>query len=142
MWARPCNGILRFWTKALFENTLHLATHRTRPENYSPMTTISKDSKLVTPINVFTVEPDRQQQLVDLLIQATETSMRYVPGFVSANIHRSFDGTKVANYAQWRSVEDFEAMLKNPVAIPHIEQASTLGTFEPGLYEVVSAYPE
>jgi quinol monooxygenase YgiN len=106
------------------------------------MTTISKDSKLVTLINVFTVEPDRQQQLVDLLIQATETSMRYVPGFVSANIHRSFDGTKVANYAQWRSVEDFEAMLKNPVAIPHIKQASALGTFEPGLYEVVSAYPK
>ena len=105
------------------------------------MTTISKDNQLVTLINVFTVEADKQQQLVDLLIQATETSMRHLPGFVSANIHRSFDGTKVANYAQWRSVEDFAAMLKNPAAIPHIKQATALATFEPGLYEVVSAYP-
>lgn len=60
---------------------------------------------------------------------------------MSANIHRSFDGGKVANYAQWRSVEDFEAMLKNPAAIPHIKQATVLARFEPGLYEVVNTYP-
>jgi len=101
------------------------------------MTTINKDNKLVTLINVFTVEPAKQQELVDLLIHATETSMRQLPGFISANIHRSLDGTKVANYAQWRSVEDFEAMQKNPAAKPHMEQAAALAKFEPGLYEVV-----
>jgi hypothetical protein len=26
-----------------------------------------------------------------------------MPEFVSANIHKSVDGTRVANYAQWRS---------------------------------------
>ena len=101
------------------------------------MTTIDKANKLVTLINVFTVEPSKQQQLVDILISATETSMRHLPGFISANIHRSLDGTKVANYAQWRSVEDFEAMQKNPAAEPHMEQAAALAEFEPGLYEVV-----
>ena len=83
------------------------------------MTAIDKNNKLVTLINIFTVEPAKQQQLVDLLIQATETSMRHLPGFISANIHRSLDGTKVANYAQWRSVEDFQVMQKNPAAKPH-----------------------
>lgn len=63
------------------------------------MTTISKDNRYVTLINVFTVEPDRQQQLVDLLIHATETAMRHLPGFISANIHRGLDGRKVVNYA-------------------------------------------
>jgi len=101
------------------------------------MTTISKENKLVNLINVFSVEPARQQQLVDLLVHATETAMRHLPGFISANIHRSLDGKKVVNYAQWRSVEDFEAMLKNPAAKPHTEQAAALGEFEPGLYEVV-----
>ena len=101
------------------------------------MTTIEKDNKLVTLINIFSVEPAKQQQLVDLLIQATETSMRHLPGFISANIHRSLDGTKVANYAQWRSVEDFQAMQKNPAAKPHMEKAAALAKFEPGLYEVV-----
>jgi antibiotic biosynthesis monooxygenase (ABM) superfamily enzyme len=51
------------------------------------MTAIDKNNKLVTLINIFTVEPAKQQQLVDLLIQATETSMRHLPGFISANIH-------------------------------------------------------
>ena len=101
------------------------------------MTTIDKDNKLVTLINIFTVVPAKQQQLVDLLIHATETSMRQLPGFISANIHRSLDGTKVANYAQWRSVEDFQAMQKNAAAKPHMEQSAALAKFEPGLYEVV-----
>ena len=104
---------------------------------HASMTTIDKDSKLVTLINIFTVEPAKQQQLVDLLIHATDTSMRQLPGFISANIHRSLDGTKVANYAQWRSVADFQAMQKNPAAKPHMEQAAALAKFEPGLYEVV-----
>lgn len=97
----------------------------------------SSPNKLVTLINVFTVEPAKQQQLVDLLVHATEAAMRHVPGFASANIHRNLDGKKVVNYAQWRSVEDFEAMQKNPAAKPHMEQAAALAKFEPGLYEVV-----
>ena len=38
------------------------------------MTTISKDDKLVTFINVFTVEPSNQQQLVELLTHVTDRS--------------------------------------------------------------------
>jgi quinol monooxygenase YgiN len=69
------------------------------------MTTISKDAKPVTFINVFTVEPANQQRLVDLLAHATLASVRHSPGFVSATLHRSLDGTKVAMYAQWRTIE-------------------------------------
>ncbi len=90
------------------------------------MTTISRDNKVVTLINVFTVEPAKQQQLVDLLVHATGTAMRHAPGFVTANIHRSLDGTKVVNYARWRGAEDFEAVQKNPAAKPHMEQAAAL----------------
>jgi heme-degrading monooxygenase HmoA len=60
-----------------------------------------------------------------------------LPGFISANIHRSLDGTKVVNYAQWRRREDFEAMLQSSAAIPHLQQAAQLAAFEPHLYEVV-----
>lgn len=54
-----------------------------------------------------------QRALIDLLDRATENVMRKQPGFISANIHRSLDGTRVANYAQWRSKADLEAMQKN-----------------------------
>jgi quinol monooxygenase YgiN len=104
------------------------------------MTTISKDAKLVTLINVFTVEPANQRHLVELLARATESSVRHAPGFVSATLHRSLDGTRVTMYAQWRTIEDYEAMRRNPAPAPFLQQALALARFEPGIYEVVESY--
>ena len=101
------------------------------------MTTISTRQDVVTLINVFTVAPENQQRLLDLLVEATESVMNRLPGFVSANLHTSLDGTKVTNYAQWRSREDFEAMLQNPEAMMHMREAGRIAEgFEPHLYEV------
>ena len=47
--------------------------------------------KLVTLINVFTVEPANQRPLLELLRLATETSVRHASGFISAILHRSLD---------------------------------------------------
>lgn len=43
----------------------------------------SDENKYLTLINVFTVDPLNQQQLVDLLSLATETGIRKMPGFIS-----------------------------------------------------------
>src|SRR4051794_11042036 len=90
------------------------------------MVTISKSTEVVTLINVFTVEPSKQQRLVEMLVEATETVMQDLPGFVSATIHASLDGTRVTNYAQWRRREDFEAMLQNPAALVHMQPIAAL----------------
>ena len=101
------------------------------------MPEISQRGDVVTLINVFTVAPENQQRLLDLLIEATESVMNKQPGFVSANLHKSLDGTKVVNYAQWRRREAFEAMLENPEAIVHMKEAEKIAEkFEPHLYEV------
>jgi heme-degrading monooxygenase HmoA len=101
------------------------------------VTVISGEADVVTLINVFTVEPENQQRLVDLLLEATGEVMNGLPGFVSANIHRSLDGTRVVNYAQWRSREAFEAMLENPEAAAHMRRAAEISeNVEPRLYEV------
>src|SRR5258708_5111476 len=104
------------------------------------MTTISKDAKLVILINVFTVEPTNQQRLVGLLARATNTSVRHAPGFISSTLHRSLDGTKVTMYAQWRNVEDYEAMRRSPAPAPYLQEALTIAKFEPGMYEVVPSF--
>jgi quinol monooxygenase YgiN len=104
------------------------------------MTTISPNRKLVTLINVFTVEPKNQQILIELLARATETSVRHAPGFISATLHRGIDGTKVTMYAQWRSVEDYQAMRENPAPLPYLRQALAIAKFDPGMYEVVETY--
>lgn len=101
------------------------------------MTTISPENDVVTLVNVFTVEPEDQQRLVDLLVEATESVMNKRSGYVSANIHRGLDGRHVVNYAQWQNREDFEAMLRDPEARAHMGEVAKLATFEPYLYEVV-----
>ncbi len=43
-------------------------------------------------------------------------------------------------YAQWRSVEDYQAMRENPAPLPYLQQALAIAHFEPGMYEVVETY--
>ncbi len=104
--------------------------------NEEKLTKISKDANLVTLVNVFAVEPENQQLLVDLLVEATEDVMCKLPGFISANIHKSLDGKWVTNYAQWRSVEDFKAIFKNPEALSHMPAIGKIAKSEPVLYQV------
>ena len=101
-----------------------------------PSTTISTERDLFTLINVFTVEPENQQELIDVLVEATEV-MRTIDGFVSANVHKGRDGRRVVNYVQWRSEEHFERMLQDPRAVPHMQRAAELGSFDPIRSDVV-----
>ena len=105
------------------------------------MTTIDEGQSLVTLINVFDVSPDKADQLIAVLNEATRGVMRTMPGFVSANIHKSLDGARVINYAQWRSKADFEAMRSHPQAGPHMKAAAELAQkFDPTLCEVVAVH--
>jgi quinol monooxygenase YgiN len=104
------------------------------------MTTISTKSDVITLINVFTVEPEDQRRLIELLAEATEVSVRRAPGFVSASLHRSTDGTKVTMYAQWRSIDAYQAMRQDPDPLPFLQEALTIARFEPGIYEVVQTF--
>ena len=96
--------------------------------------------KPVTLINIFKVQPNEQQRLIELLTQATENSVRHAPGFVSARLHRSIDGTKVTMYAQWRSSRDYEAMRADPAPLPYLNEALKIASFEPGMYEIVQEF--
>ncbi len=104
------------------------------------MTTISKDAQLITLINVFTVDPSNQSQLVELLTQVTDTFVRRARGFISSSLHRSRDGTKVTMYAQWRSLDDYETMRRDRGATPYLQEALTIAKFEPGIYDVVESF--
>ena len=104
------------------------------------MTTISTKSSLITLINVFTVEPANQRRLIELLTEATDVSVRRAPGFVSASLHRSTDGTKVTMYAQWRSIDEYQAVRQDPAPLPFFQEALKIAKFEPGIYEVVETF--
>ena len=78
---------------------------------------IEMNKYIATLINVFTVDPSKQQQLIDALIETTKKVWRLQDGFVSASIHKSKDGKKVANYVQWKWKGAFDRRLDDPQAI-------------------------
>jgi quinol monooxygenase YgiN len=105
------------------------------------MAAITTHADHVTLINVFSVQPGRARELVDLLTAATEEVMQHIDGFISANIHLSTDGTRVVNYAQWRSAEAMQAMQQNPTAREHMVLCAEVADgFEPHLYTVESVH--
>ena len=101
------------------------------------MTTLDPTAGYVILINTFTVEPSKAEDLVSALSRATQEGMRQRPGFVSANLHVSLDKRHVTNYAQWRSQEDLDNMMKDPAARTHMQEIARLAiSFEPIYYEL------
>jgi len=103
-------------------------------------TVIRASDDIVTFINVLDVDPANQQKLVELLTEGTEKVMQYRPGFVSVNILASVDGTRVVNYAQWRSQDDIKATMSDPEAQDYARQAGALAQAKPQPYKVVSVH--
>ena len=98
------------------------------------MTTLDPKDNFATLINTFEVKPEDADKLIDILHEASAT-MRKLHGFVSANLHVSTDKTRVVNYVQWRTHGDFEAMLKNPEAQPHMKEAADVAeSYDPVFY--------
>ncbi|HEY1289757.1 MAG TPA: antibiotic biosynthesis monooxygenase family protein [Burkholderiales bacterium] len=91
---------------------------------------------VVVHINVFTVAPEKQQVLVDSLVETVNVAQK-VPGWLSASVHRSFDGTRVVNYVQYESHYAAQAVLRHLDAGGYLKRNTELGTVAPGQYEVV-----
>ena len=127
---------------SLQERNSSMATDPTLPaapdamDATKPLTTLDPGAGHLTIINTYMVAPDRAEELLDLLVRATETVGR-VPGFVSANFHLSLDRTQVVNYAQWQSREALVAAAANPEVMARIREAGQVAdSFAPVQYEL------
>ena len=100
------------------------------------MTIIGADCGIITQINTFDVPPGAQLGLIENLKKASLVA-RDEPGWLSVNIHRSIDGTKVVNYAQSDSVESAQAVIRRLTDAGFIDRNRDFGAAHPGLYEVV-----
>jgi antibiotic biosynthesis monooxygenase (ABM) superfamily enzyme len=98
---------------------------------------IEAKTNVVTQINVFDVEPENQQAMIDLLIESAEFC-RDIPGWISASIHRSPDGCRVVNYAQSESMETAQHIIDRLREKGYLERNKRLGVAHPGLYSVVA----
>jgi heme-degrading monooxygenase HmoA len=93
----------------------------------------------ITLVNVYTCQPERQDELMRLLDGLTRAASS-LPGFRSARLHRSLNGKQVVNYAEWDSVDHWRAMVRAPSVQPWMERVVALATFAPHVYGPAVVY--
>ncbi|WP_373051255.1 antibiotic biosynthesis monooxygenase family protein [Thalassovita aquimarina] len=105
------------------------------------MPTISQNSDFQTVITTFEMTPGTCQDLLDALSDAYENFISKQPGFISAGLYVNDAQTRIANYSQWRSREDFQAMLRSDEMRRRNREISGLcKTFEPVMYDVARSF--
>jgi len=110
------------------------------PASEARTTTLDPGAGYVTIINTYVVAPERAEALLEMLVRATEETLRQVPGFVSANFHLNLDRTRLVNYAQWQSREAIAAAGTDPRVAARIREAGEIAdSFTPVLYELRSS---
>ena len=105
------------------------------------MPTIEANTEVVTQINIFTVPEGGQQALIDFLTEAAKFASS-TPGWISASVHRSRDGTRVVNYAQSENIEAARRIIDRLREGGWLERNKALGEAHPGLYDVVFTLEE
>lgn len=78
------------------------------------MTTTNQHNSEIILINIFNVEPEKQQSAAKKITDIYKDFVSKQPGFISARVQKSLDGTRVAATAQWASQEALTGMQRNP----------------------------
>ena len=80
-------------------------------------------------INLLKVKPGKQDALIALLKQNTDTVIRTLPGWKTTRLIAANDGAGVVIYSEWESRADVEAMRSDPrmkAYFPKITELATL----------------
>jgi quinol monooxygenase YgiN len=101
------------------------------------MTEIVPGAGYATFINTFRCDPPHQDEVVAINIDIVDQVATHFPGFISAAVHRSSDGTRVFNYLQWESAAHLAAMQRSPEFQAIAGRFAGLIEFEPHQCEVV-----
>jgi quinol monooxygenase YgiN len=100
------------------------------------MATIHADQNIVTQINVFEVDPKHQDELARLLVEAVQ-NVSDMPGWISASVHKSLDGTRVTNHAQAADHASWESIVERLQKQGFFERFRKLSKPNPCLYHCV-----
>jgi len=102
------------------------------------MPTISADHKVQTVITTFEVNPGTCHDLLGELRSTCDEVISQRKGFISAALHVNDAQTRIANYSQWETREDFQAMLRSDAMLERSRKINGMcKNFEPVMYDVV-----
>jgi heme-degrading monooxygenase HmoA len=86
--------------------------------------------------NVQALGQERCDRFLDTFVSAMETSVRHMPGFVTAHLRLSLNRDFVGVCTRWRTEQSFEAMLRDAHAQRLFWRAAAAAEgFDPGLFD-------
>jgi quinol monooxygenase YgiN len=88
-------------------------------------------------INTFRCDPQNQAEVVRINVDIVDQVASSFPGFISASVHRSTDGTRIIIYLQWESAEHLAAMQRSEKFREIGREFAGLIEFDPHRCEVV-----
>ena len=95
----------------------------------------SNEDGSVVLINVFTVDPDDENSLLESWAHDAEF-MKAQPGYISTQMHKAIGGSATyLNYAVWESVASFRNAFTNPEFQKRISRYPDSATVSPHLFE-------
>jgi len=95
---------------------------------------VAEPSSVIAMINVLSTDPSRRDQLMDVWQRGAERFWEKMPGAVAAALHRSEDGMRLINYAQWTSGEAWQRARQE--AFDNRAGMHGFGTSDPRLYQL------
>ncbi len=99
---------------------------------------LSIDTGPVVLVNLFTVDPDDQ----DALVNAWRDDALYMkgqPGYISTQLHKAIgDSCMYLNYAVWDSVSDFRTAFANPEFQNALSHYPSSAVTAPHLFEKIA----
>jgi hypothetical protein len=106
-----------------------------------PKAHIAPSDQVLTLLSTFTCADARQGELVAAIEKSINETVSQIDGFISASVHASLDRTRVVNYMQWRSVEDFDQAELQPKVREHLAEIMSIAeSADPRLFRVTSVY--
>ena len=91
---------------------------------------IHTGNKLTVLVTIFSVQPDNEQKLVDLIEEGTSNLFSKQPGYISCSIHRGSDAKHLVLYGQWESPQSIDAFRKVPEIGEYTKKILQLAIFE------------
>lgn len=98
----------------------------------------SSDSGSIVLINVFTVAPSEEEELVAAWSHDADF-MRKQPGYISTQLHKGVGGSPTfVNYAIWENIESFRNAFQHPEFQKRIAQYPSSAIASPHLFKKVA----
>lgn len=91
---------------------------------------IHTGNRLTVLVTIFTVQPDNEQRLIDLIEEGTSAIFSKQPGYISCSVHRGTDAKHLVLYGQWESPQSIDAFRKAPEIGEYTKKILQLATFE------------